>query len=140
MVDILTCVQNAINDPSINSDQKSKFEVIYRYSFPILGEPSQITQAILNIIENALHAISNRPNAHIKIWAIDNSLFIRDNGVGISRANLPNIFDEFFSTKNTLGQGLAFCKQIMSEHNGMIQCESEENQFTQFELSFPKWS
>jgi two-component system CAI-1 autoinducer sensor kinase/phosphatase CqsS len=140
LVDILSCVQHAVADPSITVEQRSKIDIVRPYSFFVLGEHSQISQAILNIIENALYAIATKPKGRISIWAEGNSLFIRDNGIGISKGDLPNIFDEFFSTKKTLGQGLSFCQQVMSEHNGSIQCESDENHFTQFELIFPRWS
>jgi signal transduction histidine kinase len=138
-VDILVCVKDAIADPSINLEQKNKIKVKEAHSFFFFGDQAQITQVILNIIENALHAVALKEYGEIFIWAENNSLFIRDNGEGISKRNLPNIFDEFFSTKKTLGQGLAFCRQIILEHNGTIQCESKENHFTLFEIAFTQW-
>ncbi len=134
--DIFACVNDAIADPSIKAAQKSKIAIDCGHHFSFSGDQPQIAQAILNIIENALHAIATIPHGRINIWAEEHSLFIKDNGVGISKKNLPNIFDEFFTTKNTLGQGLAFCQQVMSDHGGNIYCESEENSFTQFELRF----
>jgi Na+/proline symporter/signal transduction histidine kinase len=138
VVEIFSCVKDAVADPSIEPIQKAKIKINANNDFSFFGDHVHVTHVILNIIENALYAINTKNAGQIEIWANGHSLFIKDNGIGISKKNLPNIFDEFFSTKNTLGQGLAFCKQIMSEHNGMIQCESEENQFTQFELSFPE--
>jgi Na+/proline symporter/signal transduction histidine kinase len=139
-VDIFTCVKDAIDDPSITNTQRAKIKLTFEAGFIFFGDQAQISQTVLNIIENALNAISQKPNGHLEIWTTETSLFIRDNGIGISPKDLPNIFDEFFSTKKTLGEGLAFCKEVMDEHKGAIYCESEEGKFTQFELIFPKWS
>ncbi len=136
--DILTCIENAVADPSISREQRDKIRVIKTHNFSIFGEPTQLSQAILNIIENALYSIARTEGGNIKIWVDGYSVFILDNGPGISRKDMPNIFDEFFSTKKTLGQGLAFCKQVMLEHGGGIHCHSDEGHFAQFELSFPR--
>ena len=70
------------------------------------------------------------------MWATDVSLFIKDNGIGMDKKTLYQIFDEGFSTKGTSGQGLCFCKKIMEEHAGQIRCTSEKGSYTQFELIF----
>jgi two-component system CAI-1 autoinducer sensor kinase/phosphatase CqsS len=136
-INILDCIKEAMAEPVFNDRRNNHLKISFDNDFCLLGNQSQITQAILNLIENAFFAIQNKDNGQIEIWIDDYSVFVRDNGMGISSNNLPNIFDEFFSTKKTLGQGLAFCRQVMLEHGGSISCKSEENNFTEFELRFP---
>ena len=105
--------------------------------FLFYGNNMQISNVILNLLENASHAIKDKPDASIEIWINKNQLVIRDSGIGIPNTIIPNIFDDLFSTKGTSGQGLAFCRLVMQQHNGTITCESELGQHTQFTLIFP---
>lgn len=131
-------LQSAINDNSLSEEIREKINIAQTTDFLFYGDNMQITNVILNLIENAHHAIKDKPGSEIKIWTSKSTLFIRDEGVGISKSHLPSIFDEFFSTKGTSGQGLAFCKLIMQQHNGTITCESELGEYTQFKLNFPE--
>lgn len=134
---IKTIVSLAVNDISIPEHVRSKVNIKDTTDFWVLGDCAQITQVIINLLENAGHAIANHDQAAIWIWTSGNSLYIEDNGVGISKSNLPNIFDEFFSTRGTAGQGLSFCKLVIENHNGEITCESKEGAFTRFIIKFP---
>ena len=63
---------------------------------------------------------------------------IRDDGPGIPEAKLAEIFEPFFSTKDTgTGLGLAISQQILQEHGAMVEVTSQEGQGTQFEIVFP---
>lgn len=133
-------LQCALTDNSLPENLRNKIAVKNSHDFMFYGDKMQIGNVILNLIENAGHAIENLPQASIEIWTDHNQLTIRDTGVGISKNNLPNIFDDFFSTKGTSGQGLAFCKFVMEQHNGDISCESKLGKYTQFTLTFPALS
>jgi SSS family solute:Na+ symporter len=134
---IKSCLQSAISDNSLTNEVRERINTKRATDFLFLGDDMQISNVILNILENAGHATKNNLESTITIWTDRNSLFIKDSGSGITKANLPNIFDEFFSTKGTSGQGLAFCKLIMQQHNGNITCESEFGKYTLFRLDFP---
>jgi Na+/proline symporter/signal transduction histidine kinase len=131
-------LKSAIEDISMNNELKEKITINKMTNFIFRGDNAQIAQVIINILENAYYATKNIKNSKIIIWSEKTSLFIEDNGTGISNKDLPNIFDEFFSTKGTAGQGLAFCKLIMENHGGTIDCESRPGVFTRFRLHFPK--
>lgn len=131
------CVKNALEDPSIKSKLKGKISVIENEAAIINGDINQITQIVINLLENALHATRNNEQAKISITLENYSLTIRDNGEGINKLDLPNIFDDSFSTKSTKGHGLAFCKSIMKNHGGTINCSSVKDDFTEFKLNFP---
>ena len=82
----------------------------------------------------------------IKVTSEDNNLSvnirIEDNGCGISKKDLPNIFNRFYhgekSDPNSNGIGLSLAKQIINSQNGVISCESEEGKGTIFEIKIYK--
>ncbi len=64
---------------------------------------------------------------------------VKDTGTGISKENLPHVFDPFFSTKGTKGTGLGLSVSygIIREHQGDIAVESEEGKGTRFIIKLP---
>ena len=68
------------------------------------------------------------------------NLAVTDTGCGISKANLPKIFDPFYTTKDIgkgTGLGLTVVHGIIQEHGGTIRVESEPGRGTTFTLSLP---
>jgi signal transduction histidine kinase len=62
---------------------------------------------------------------------------VRDNGQGIEKENLAQIFVPFYSTKkNGSGIGLSLSRQIMKLHKGRIEVESEKGKGSCFTLEF----
>ena len=100
-----------------------------------------IEQVMINLILNARDACSDSNNPKIVVAAekFRDSIQIKvsDNGKGIPKEVLDNIFIPFFSTKKTgSGIGLSLSKQIMMLHNGRIQVQSEEGKGTVISLFF----
>ncbi|MCC9625827.1 GHKL domain-containing protein [Thalassospira sp. MA62] len=98
---------------------------------PVVAEPTQLTQVFGNIINNAVDACAQTPDARIDITAYrqgDRILIqIADNGPGISPENLSKIFDPFFTTKpfgDGLGLGLSICYGIVRGFGGSIRAEN----------------
>jgi two-component system NtrC family sensor kinase len=96
----------------------------------IVGDPHQLQQVFLNILNNAYDAVreAGRPG-RIEIETARRGDFvevcIRDNGTGISQPEL--IFDPFFTTKEVgkgTGLGLSICYGIVRDHGGEILCEN----------------
>jgi two-component system nitrogen regulation sensor histidine kinase NtrY len=92
-------------------------------------------QVILNLVWNAIDAVSETSNRTIKISALEIGgrikISIADNGTGIEDANLDKIFVPFFTTKkNGSGIGLALARQIVQLHNGEVLIESKLNKGT----------
>ncbi len=124
----------------------------------ILAEPTQIHQILLNLCNNAAHAMSERGGVlqvdlnRVELDPIDLlkeqclkpgpyvHLLVRDSGVGIDEHNLARIFDPYFTTKGTgegSGMGLAVVIGIVKSHDGMITVKSRPGKGTEFHVYFP---
>ena len=97
-----------------------------------------------NLVKNALEAIKEADKGEITIGLElgerFNKVIFRDAAVGVKQEFLPYMFDLFESQKTTKGGtgiGLAFCKIIMTDYGGDITCNSIEEEYTEFLLSFP---
>ncbi len=134
--DIISLTKEAVLYPSFSFEQRKKIIINTYHTFFLTVVTSEILHVLVNLIENALNAISDKEDGVIEIWASEGSLFIKDNGKGIDDQIMYQIFDEGFSTKGTSGQGLAFCKKVMEEHAGRIRCTSKKGSYTKFELKF----
>ncbi|MEA1973091.1 MAG: response regulator, partial [Candidatus Cloacimonadota bacterium] len=101
-------------------------------NYPLItGSSNQLQQVFLNLITNAVDALSKKDNKIIKISVAqqENYLLIdvSDNGSGISEKNLDKIFETFFTSKDKgkgTGLGLSICKSIIKSHNGTIDVYS----------------
>ncbi len=103
-------------------------------------DTDQMTQALLNLLQNALEATpkggaisldANRKGGNVVFR-------ITDNGVGIPANEIERIFDLYFTTKpEGTGMGLAITQQIVTQHHGTIEVESEPNKGTAFSISVP---
>ena len=124
---------------------------------PNLGEidlyPQEMMSVFLNLIGNGLYAIKKRmetendtsyvpclkvstkaESAHAMVW-------IRDNGIGMSKQVSTKIFEPFFTTKPSgegtgLGLSLSF-EVVVQQHRGTLEVNSEEAEFTEFLITLP---
>lgn len=105
-------------------------------------DEKQITQVLVNLTKNALESIGNQENGTIHIEAGQLSetqkyITITDNGPGIPKALMNDIFIPFFTTKNFgTGVGLSLSKQILKLHGGNLKVSSTPHKKTVFALHF----
>lgn len=97
----------------------------------VRGDRVRLQQVLVNLITNALDALSGSPSKILTIRSIlrvsDQTVTVSvcDSGPGIDDANREKIFDSFFTTKKEgLGMGLRICKSIIEEHEGRIWAEN----------------
>jgi PAS domain S-box-containing protein len=118
-----------------------KLELNLADNLPALeGEKNQLMQLFINLIRNAEEAMPEGGSISISAEHNDSFVLIRvkDTGTGINPADLPRIFDPFYTTKDTgTGLGLSFVQQVMREMQGKVTCESEKGKGTTFTLYFP---
>ena len=109
----------------------------------VIGHEGELTQVLLNLITNAIHAISAvRASGTICIssTAIENSvrIAVEDDGPGIRGSDLNRIFEPFFTTKATgTGLGLHLSQKIIREIGGDIWVSSSKSYGATFTVELP---
>jgi signal transduction histidine kinase len=106
------------------------------------ADPDQMSQVLLNLFINALHAMpeGGTLKVTVKPQADVVALLIADTGHGIPREHLGKIFTPFFTTKEIgkgTGLGLTVVHGIIEEHGGKIAVESEPGKGTTFTILLP---
>jgi two-component system sensor kinase FixL len=97
----------------------------------VVGDPSQIQQVVINLIQNALQAVTGQPvgarGLEIRTTQVDDMLQISvlDGGPGFRSGEIDDIFEPFHTTKcDGLGIGLSICRSIIENHGGRIWAEN----------------
>jgi nitrogen fixation/metabolism regulation signal transduction histidine kinase len=114
---------------------------VYPEDIAIVADYAQVEQILINLIKNAVEALSNMKDGtiHLKAFYAENGTFIQvaDNGIGISGDIIEDIFVPFYTTKeNGSGIGLSLSKQIMQNHDGTISVNSAPDKGSEFTLKF----
>jgi nitrogen fixation/metabolism regulation signal transduction histidine kinase len=106
------------------------------------ADKDQITQTLINLVKNSLESLktSENPTLRLKAFPDGNNkvcLSVEDNGNGIPKEIIDDIFIPFYTTKESgSGIGLSLSKQIMKLHDGTIKVVSRPNISTEFTLAF----
>jgi two-component system nitrogen regulation sensor histidine kinase NtrY len=109
-------------------------------TFPM--DEKLIQQVLINLVKNSIEALCGTGNGNIELHAyreVDGTpvIGVSDNGAGIPREILDDIFVPFFTTKkNGSGIGLSFSRQVMRLHRGTIHVASDPGKGTTFFLKF----
>ncbi len=112
----------------------------------IYGDSHYLEKLFFNILSNAIYYGKYEGSISVQ-GSVDTEqvlLRIKDNGIGITREDLPNIFGRFYRSeqareinKEGTGLGLAISKWIVEAHHGEISVDSALNKGTTFRISFP---
>ena len=110
----------------------------------VVADANQLRQVILNIVKNAIEAIVDNGGSEIKIstkyhqQTEEMSVTIFNNGKAMTAEEKLMVGTPFFTTKTKgTGLGLSICFQIIKEHSGRIEIESEEELGTSFIIYLP---
>jgi two-component system sensor histidine kinase HydH len=91
---------------------------------PVLADPVRLTQALLNVVINAIQAVERKGRVEVSASVADGriSVAVSDNGPGIPPERLASIFDPYFTTKTEgSGLGLWIAQQIVTAHGGTLE-------------------
>jgi signal transduction histidine kinase len=111
---------------------------------PIKGDLIQLQQVILNLIVNAMEAMSSMPSVVRRITvstARDGNsvrLSVSDVGPGIPVEQLKEVFEPFFTTKpEGMGMGLSIARTIVEAHGGQLTAENQAERGATFRITLP---
>ncbi len=128
----------------VQHELKNRVDVVKDYGkLPFIKcYPNQLNQVFMNVLVNASHAIEHEGKIFIRTHHNQECAMveIRDTGKGISQKDLQRIFDPGYTTKGFgvgTGLGLSIVYQIMKDHKGKIEVESELGQGTTFRIILP---
>jgi two-component system NtrC family sensor kinase len=114
--------------------------------FPLLyGNPVQIRQVIDNLLDNAIKYTPAGGEVHLQAHIEKDQIILQisDNGMGITAADLPYIFDKFYRASNIpieiggTGLGLAIVKTVIEAHDGRIWVDSTPGRGSKFTIVLP---
>jgi two-component system phosphate regulon sensor histidine kinase PhoR len=115
--------------------------------FIIRGSSDLIELAVMNLLNNAAKYSQGIAQIAVKLIGLPHEVIVevQDRGIGIPAADLPNIFNRFFTVDKArsrklggAGLGLAIVKSIVEKHGGSVSVSSKLGEGTTFRLQFPK--
>lgn len=141
--DLVSSMKNTIETSSLMKQVELILDLDYDERY-IYCDETQIRQVILNICKNAIEAMESilSPVLHISTGLDEyrKEVFIKisDNGEGMDNQTIKKIGTPFFTTKKTgTGLGLNACYEIIKEHKGRIDIQSELGKGTAFKIIIP---
>lgn len=141
-IPLLSLIEKVIN--SFENKDEIVVNILIPEDLKIYGYEKQLEILFLNLIKNSWEA-KREEKIRIEITAqsVDEEdkkyvkISFTDNGKGIKKEELIKIFQPFYSTKNQMGIGLKIVSEIVKNHNGKIEVESEVNKYTRFYIYLP---
>ncbi len=140
-VQLSTVIQNALLVMKPFVDKAAISMSISIADEQILGSRGKLEQVFVNLLSNAIDALTGQPDARIDIHSESAGqeviVHFRDNGPGISADQLDKLFEPFYTTKPVgqgLGLGLAISRFIIDSIGGSIICVNLPDGVTEFTL------
>jgi signal transduction histidine kinase len=113
-------------------------------SLPIKGDRIQLQQVIVNLVVNAMDAVSTIPSAQrkVSISTVRKGNFaqisVSDAGPGVPPDKLKQVFEPFFTTKSHgMGMGLSIARTIVEAHSGQLLADNEASGGAVFRITLP---
>jgi len=114
-------------------------------SFPVRADQVQLEQVVMNLVTNAMDAVSDCPPSRRRLVVqavtsgeFDVEVMVSDSGPGVSEASLSRIFESFYTTKpDGTGLGLSICRTIVEAYGGRIWAENRAGGGAVFRFTVP---
>jgi signal transduction histidine kinase len=129
-------------EQKIMGSKTKVFKTFSPDSLYIMGDPGKLEHVFINIIDNAIYAVSDGGSITVSSKS-DKELVrveISDSGTGILKEHIDKIYDPFYTTKEIgkgTGLGLPISHAIVMDHNAEICMDSQFNKGTTFTITFP---
>jgi signal transduction histidine kinase len=107
---------------------------------PVPLDETEIEQALVNLVRNAVEAGARRVAVRTASSAGKVLLIVEDDGAGMTEEQRQAVFDPFFTTRQKqggVGLGLSIVHRIVCDHGGTITVESEAGKGARFVLALP---
>lgn len=140
-------IQTSIEKMKFLAESKHiRLELYCNNDITFKGDRIFLEKAIDNLIDNAIKYSSENSLVNISAATENNSIVFKvsDNGIGISKEDLPHVFDKFYKAgsgnihqNKGYGLGLSFVKKIAELHNGSVQAQSTVGKGTSISLILP---
>jgi signal transduction histidine kinase len=125
--------------PEYKIIKKGKADILVK------GDRHRLIQVITNYLTNGIKYSKGSDEVELAVAhdAKNVTVSVKDKGLGISKEQLPYIFNRFFRAERTknlegVGLGLYLCSQIIKAHNGKVWAESDEGKGSTFYFSIPR--
>ena len=146
-LDLLPLVQEVVSELSVLAQEGGiHLKVECQPVPPLMGDASQLKQALINLLDNALRHTPSGGTITVRAGFHDTSirLSVEDTGPGIDSRHLPHLFERFYRIDQArdrqsggTGLGLAIVKEIVEAHGGHIEAHSQIGKGTTFTITFP---
>jgi signal transduction histidine kinase len=115
---------------------------------PVSGDSKSLERALMALVDNAIKFSPRGGDVKINLSANGEKVLVavEDRGIGITKENLPRIFDRFYHLERSgddlfggIGLGLAITRQVIEQHQGRLDVVSTPGKGSTFTLTLKKW-
>jgi signal transduction histidine kinase len=115
---------------------------------PVSGDSKSLERALMALVDNAIKFSPRGGDVKISLSASGEKVLVtvEDRGIGITKENLPRIFDRFYHVEKSgddlfggIGLGLAITRQVIEQHQGSLDVISTPGKGSTFTLTLKKW-
>ena len=115
---------------------------------PVAGDTKSLERALTALVDNAIKFSPKGGDVEIRLKKGDRQILVtvEDHGIGISPDTRPYIFDRFYHLEREkddlfggIGLGLAITRQVIQQHKGTLEVESEHGSGSTFTMCLPEW-
>jgi len=142
--DLATIIQDCIENQNDISQHHDFVTDLDGLPAKIIADPGHLSQIFTNLLANAIKYSPDHPTINVQghiegKWAV---VSVADQGIGISKEDMPEMFKRFFRTSNAAGIpgtgiGLNLTKQLVELQGGEIKVDSIDGEGTTFSVYFP---
>jgi C4-dicarboxylate-specific signal transduction histidine kinase len=137
--EVIEMVQSAIDKNGVSVSTH-----LTKGLLPVQGDRVQLQQVVLNLVMNAVEAMSSVEARQLSIDTEQNTagdilVSVRDSGPGVDPEQLDRVFQPFYTTKASgVGMGLSICRSIIGAHGGRLWAEAnKEGRGAVFKFTLP---